>query len=77
MGGVLNPTKDSHDSISIINYVQIIKAIHVVTFYYTNYDLRTTKLRFKVTRCSWWDTSGQNCPGILPHEDEAKATVNG
>ena len=29
-------------------------------------------LQLKVTRCGWWDTSGQHCPGILPHEGEAK-----
>ena len=34
-------------------------------------------LRLKVTRFSWWDTNGQNCSGILPHEGEAEATVNG
>jgi hypothetical protein len=29
------------------------------------------------TKCGWWDTSGQHCPGILPHEGEAEATVHG
>ena len=33
--------------------------------------------QLKVTTCGWWDTSGQHCPDILPHEGEAEATVHG
>ena len=33
---------------------------------YTILQLFIKTLQLKVTRCVWWDTSGQNCPGILP-----------
>ena len=32
--------------------------------------------QLKVTASVWRDTSGQNCPGILPHEGEAEATLD-
>ena len=48
--------------------------VHIHTYYYELYT-HNYYIQLKVTRrCGWWDTSGQNCPGI---EDEAQATVNG
>ena len=43
-----------------------------------NNNMHIKAQQLKVMHKMWLgDTSGQHCPGILPHEGEADATVHG